>query len=1507
MKSFHLLSKFFLSLLLLGGFAVSGWGACTGTNTGSWNTSTTTYNKNNQTVQSDAPDYYVITVASSGTLNLTVTNDDLSQDLTANLYSDGTCGTSVWNQSINDGNQGTTSQSVTAGTYTLRLVGSSSSRDTDYDLSGTFTPQDSGGTDPIQAPTQDICYDAITYDGFCMNMFGMQFGMNCKQTIPLRNISGTTLSDVEAIMDTSGLSGDFLGDCGVDGTSGNCSEVSSIDIGPFDMFNSAITYDLPDYTSGATHTIYESSLMSMSIFSDDNLFATYVKNGTLYASEIVACASTVPITSDNERDFTLQYSVNEVGDMVLFGNTILCKSSKQNDSSYKTGNCVAPAASDSNDNIHTLYSKLSSDSSDSTIFNSSSSDLTIPAGSEVLWATLYWQGGINGSTIDTATGDSSLTDLNAAMQRAKTVKLKTPTGAYTTVTTNPTKFNWKHSGATYVYYQGAANVTSLVQQSGTYQVANIVTNDGDLNGGTGPYGGWALMVVYKDVTSGTSKLKNMVVYDGYKLVNSDITQTLSGFYTPPSGDVNAKFTTFAAEADATRTDRITMTNKTGTEVQVASNELDSSIEDSSGATVLTRTPNFGNTIGTDIHTWNVGNTGTNAKNIIGNAQSSTNVRFDYGTDIFNLGAFSFATDLYQPEVCYIENIFKDGIKISGQGVQVNRGDQIDVRVYVKNKGDEVAQKVQVFHQFDSEFEYVEDSANYNNANPPYEDTLSTTYTKTAATDELDADLYAYDLGATTSRVNLGTGADASNGGEFAASEAFAAVFEYSGTVEAIDSNYSNTYKVAFKNEDLGLDYTNNPLTMEPCEGERNSFWGYYNPSMSGDFAIVHKTYHETLGSTNIPTQIVSKSDNFKILAYETGTTTLKDVNTTVFYEVVDGSSYGDCATMSLLDSSPIMKIFLNTNTVEFSEDFNQTAAKKAYLRIWWNMDFDDKLLQLEEVSPGMYKLPNFPNYAAGQQCGAGFVIPSGNSDQVVTWCGNNGGGQGNNGMDEDELKTCMQCLFGLNTGFACSDKFAIRPNNFDSNLTLMQPYKAGSLTSIEFYADKYNGVGTNSYNEAEHTSFIVDVNISDGSKTCQDMNISFNPNIAFTDGNATGNYTLNNIGDFNVTIHEIVGSEFAKVDENDTSPVDRLITPYTQQIKVIPHHFDVNGTLSNGSTGFTYLHNNDNNATLDQNISAILNVLVVAKSALDTNTSNYAGDCYAQNGNSTIGFVFTPEITPNGALTQLLWYDDNNHSALGASQNIVDNNRSTGIFSHPPVRFTSGVGSLRYRINFDRKVTQTLNPFMMSIPQVDVEDNDNVTGSTTPPIDNNATYVYGRVIARDVRIFGQKPFIANAWHEAFSQTPLTIGATALAPSRTDTNWYIMAPHSDAVDGDANVTHMQTNGAVATGAPLFDTVTYVSGIETYEENTGWPLNRYKAHILTAPWLWYGVNALDYANPATGDDENACLTHPCFNINVVPAVGATGSAKEDAADNKANKRTNKNTTGWKSTSDYAPAVR
>jgi uncharacterized repeat protein (TIGR01451 family) len=163
----------------------------------------------------------------------------------------------------------------------------------------------------IEATTQDVCYSEITYtDMMCMDFGLFKGGIGCRQTIPLKNISGTALSSVNTFIDVSGMSGSVFSDCGIDETSGNCEQQNNIDFGPIGIFTKGISYDMPNYDVDASHTIYETSLMSMAIFSGNNLYATYEKNGEYYSSQISACPVEISweqLTYETSEDTNLAY------------------------------------------------------------------------------------------------------------------------------------------------------------------------------------------------------------------------------------------------------------------------------------------------------------------------------------------------------------------------------------------------------------------------------------------------------------------------------------------------------------------------------------------------------------------------------------------------------------------------------------------------------------------------------------------------------------------------------------------------------------------------------------------------------------------------------------------------------------------------------------------------------------------------------------------------------------------------------------------------------------------------------------------------------------------------------------------------------------------------------------------------------------------------------------------------------------------------------------------------
>lgn len=1316
-------------------------------------------------------------------------------------------------------------------------------------------------------------------------------------------------------------------------------------------------------------------------------------------------------TADNERDFTVQYTKNTVGDITLIGNTVLCKSSIQT-ASYKNGSCIAPAANDSNDAIYAKYYKLAADTNAS-IFNSSSANLTIPTGSTVLWATLYWQGGLNSDSIDTTTGDATLTNMTTAMNKAKTVLFKSPdtNGTYISIVSSDSKFNWNNNAANYNYYQGAADVTQYVKQSGTYQLANLIANDGNSNGGTGPYGGWSLMVVYEDLASGTSKLKNMVVYDGYKLVNSNITKTLSGFLTPLSGLIDSKFTMFATEADTTRTDTISMLNNatpTPAFVTVASNELASAIKDTAGLSVTTRSPNYDNTIGTDIHTWDVGTT-VGAKNIIGNNQTTTNVKFTYGTDIYNLGLFAFSTNLYEPDVCYVENIFKGTTNISGIGAQVNKDDNLTVRVYVKNKGTDSASGVSILHQFDSSFPYKVNSTNYNNSNPAYVTVMPPiTYARTTATDSAGNDLYEYNSTSLLAKINLGTGATSSSGGTFAPNTT-SAVFEYNATVKIVDSNYTNVYQVGYINSVLGIDYTNNPITMKSCDGSKNSFYGYSAPvSATGDFNVVYTTNANGALSSgyyyNLPTAIASRADNYKVIALNAGTDVLKDVNATVAVELVDASS-GTCSTYTPISDVKTW-IHFNSSAANFSAadiingviiadsqaavKFYKKAGKNVKFRISYPNDGSGGLVIMEETVAGKFHLANFPSYA-GNTCvhpvtattynpSNGNIQGENTYTQVPQACAN-AGSSGASAMTQHEVNVCLECIYGASVNYACSkDDFAIRPEAFyvklsDQNQTnfvtkqVMSNNISGAVALNLASGYKYDAE-VNATNHIDNTS-------TSGYTTTEGIDSIWTPAgtvvtgcnddtnkssvLNFFNGSVEANLSVDQVGKYSLNITD---DQWASVDSN-VSTMTHHVSPYF--ITGVPdctlnsavtsalgtyNGCNISSNHVNSDAGITYVDTSVeyrsydfnltsiqmsrgqnfagtimgqntwtymNSVNVDENMSIRYFGPIKAEGKTGTLMSNYVDNCYAQPVNMDLNLTFPVTAgLPNWRyrLQEVnatnVWRDTN---AIIATPST---NVSFPLVTIPQTSFLknqSGLADMKLSLNFDRNQTSAVNPITVGLKnfqikcQVSGNCSNRADFSTTHlpdanvTTDNNTTFVYGRIIPRDVRVFGDTtPFTANAWYEVFNTT--TIGTSALPISKIDAAWSTNLLHSDANDGDGNVTVVITGTNPANAAA-------VNGMETYTFGTGYALGGYKAHILTKPWLWYGTNALSYLDPngplQAGTDNLDCLTHPCFNINVVPSIGATGSAKSTNTATKASKRSTEGGGAWKSTKDYAPAIR
>lgn len=546
---------------------------------------------------------------------------------------------------------------------------------------------------------------------------------------------------------------------------------------------------------------------------------------------------------------------------------------------------------------------------------------------------------------------------------------------------------------------------------------------------------------------------------------------------------------------------------------------------------------------------------------------------------------------------------------------------------------------------------------------------------------------------------------------------------------------------------------------------------------------------------------------------------------------------------------------------------------------------------------------------------------------------------------------------GTTTLHSCStDPFAIRPNAF--KVFSQNLYKrAGEDFNITIKAiDEGNGTiagvnkdsvfGITGYNASLGDLSLVSAPLNEkitittgavplaGVNGCLNAGVFAKAGANFADGSTTATLSFSETGILDINLSEIPGKEWALVDAVDTNPTARYITPSTQSYDeshvdepviyvFIPYTIQTAATV-NATTAQRWLYVNDNTGSNLKSMGGILNYTITAKNKAGVITQNFDKECFSYvhdtcptiNGlkkNTTFDLYLDANITMDADRNRTMRFYTEDNALVPAGVWLLNPTLNYTLNTPRQIRqwigskeFQSGVGQVKVYFNFDRNETTAIKPLNVSISDINTSTSwmtstpgatNNFIGMT--PADNNLTFVYGRIIPRDVRIFGANTaFTANGWYEVFN-APSIIG-TPLAASRNDAMWYINTLHNDTNSGDASVTYVNTtlqNPSVGAAAN--------NGMENYLFTAGEPLGGYKAHINTDSWLWYGVNALSYSDPAAANFD--CLTHPCFNINVVPTVGATGSAKSTNTGTKNSKSSTSGGGAWSSTTDYAPAIR
>ena len=472
------------------------------------------------------------------------------------------------------------------------------------------------------------------------------------------------------------------------------------------------------------------------------------------------------VSAQEVRPFTERFGENARGDIVLVGNVLMtCDSADADCADVQQGLVTG------NNNRAMAYVNIDPAAG---FINSSSADLSLPAGAEVLYAGLYW-----GGRADPADSERDQIQLRAPGETA-----------YTQLTASQLDTITAQGTATTRPFQAGLDVTSIVAAAGngTYFVGDLNASLGQ--DGLGFYGGWALVVAYRDESQ---PLRRLTIFDGAaNVAGSDtISTTVTGLLTPLSGSFETFLGALVWEGDEGIVgDSVALD---GTVLSDALNPPDNFWNSSItrlGERIDAKSPDYVNQLAVDINY-------VDASGILANGATEAEILFSTNGDAYFPHALAFVVDLFAPDL--VASLEKSVAAPDGEPAEP--GDVLEYTISFSNVGQDGATEVVLTDPIPANTVYV----------PGTLEIVSNAGTGPVGpmSDASGDDQAEFDGVNNQVVFRLGEGADANNGGLVASGEGASVRFR----VQVVDdaSNYgatiSNTVTVAHSAETLGGDYT----------------------------------------------------------------------------------------------------------------------------------------------------------------------------------------------------------------------------------------------------------------------------------------------------------------------------------------------------------------------------------------------------------------------------------------------------------------------------------------------------------------------------------------------------------------------------------------------------------------------------------------------------------------------------------------------------------------------------
>ena len=420
--------------------------------------------------------------------------------------------------------------------------------------------------------------------------------------------------------------------------------------------------------------------------------------------------------------------------------------------------------------------------------------------------------------------------------------------------------------------------------------------------------------------------------------------------------------------------------------------------------------------------------------------------------------------------------------------------------------------------------------------------------------------------------------------------------------------------------------------------------------------------------------------------------------------------------------------------------------------------------------------------------------------------------------------------------FYSSDNFAIRPNKFKlQNIDLI---KAGEFNLIVKALD-YRDNSASNYNEmltVEGSSPTLEYNDTKASKGCNrgDLNIVANAN--FVNGIANVTLKYDEVSELNLTLKEVNGSEFAKVDADDTPVNKRFVTEDSKIYTFIPHHFAIkNIKFLNGAKNFTYIANN-------LNMSGHLTFKITAQADDNNPTNNYTNKCYAKNIDINISHTVPKVDLGNSKLI---------YKEINSSKYEKDKDKLIAITSLTKSKFDSnGTAYVNIFINFEKIYSKPVEEFDFNITEINVSDVNNTFGSSDILNDKQINFRYGRIKVHNISGYSSElntTFEYQYWDK-------------------NNGWELNKEHNETIFGDVNLSKSiyPKNDVIMISILQQSNKNILEGKENIKFNTTHVLPySSKIHLSIPEWLWYHPLAKKYKAPSSSNLD--CLTHPCMKVD------------------------------------------